>query len=53
MSKEDCAKIIQALLDMPEALKGLLSIKKTIATNNEEYAVISELSEKLDIVVRD
>ena len=53
MSREDCAKIIQALLDMPAELKSLLSVKKMIATNNEEYAVISELSEKLDIVVRD
>ena len=53
MSQEDCAKIVQALLDMPAELKSLLSIKQMIGTNDEEYAVIRELSEKLDIVARD
>ena len=53
MPDEDCAKIIQALLDMPNELKSLLSVKKLIETNNEEFSVIRELSEKLDIVIRE
>ena len=53
MPREDCEKIIQALLDMPEELKTLLSVKKMIGTSNDEYSVIQELAEKLDIVVRD
>ena len=53
MPQEDCAKIIQALLDMPDDLKAALSMKKIIVSNDEEFAVIRELSKKLDIVVRD
>ncbi len=52
MPKEDCAKIVQALLDMPVELMDLLSVKKIIATNDDEFSVIRELSQKLDIVVR-
>lgn len=53
MPQEDCAKLMQALLDMPDELKSLLSVKKMIVTNNDEFSVIRELSKKLDIVVRD
>ena len=49
----DREKIIEALLQMPDELKAGLSIKQMISSNDEEYSVIRELSEKLDVVVRD
>ena len=53
MPEEDRAKLIEALMRMPEELLSALSIKKIITSNDEEYAVIRELSEKLDVVPRD
>ena len=53
MDDEDREKIVQALLVMPDKLKSLLSIKELISTSNDEFSVIRELSEKLDIVDRD
>lgn len=53
MPEEDRAKIVEALLNMPDELKAGLSIKEMISTNDEEFSVIRELSEKLDVVVRD
>lgn len=53
MPEQDRQKLVEALLNMPEKLMAALSIQKMIPSNDEEYSVIRELSEKLDIVVRD
>ena len=53
MPDADLEKIVEALLAMPVELKSLLSIKELISTSNDEFSVIRELSEKLDIVDRD
>ena len=53
MPEVDREKIIEALLQMPDALKAGLSIKQMIRSSDEEFSVIRELSEKLDVVVRD
>lgn len=53
MPEADRKKIIEALLLMPDELKAGLNIKKMINSSDEEFSVIRELSEKLDIVIRD
>ncbi|PWQ95595.1 PhnD/SsuA/transferrin family substrate-binding protein [Leucothrix pacifica] len=53
MPEDDRAKLVEAFLEIPEALLADLSMKKIISTEDDEFSVIRELSEKLDVVVRD
>lgn len=45
VSKEDVDKICQALINMPNDLKSILSIKKFIKTENKEFDIIKQFGE--------
>lgn len=53
MPEEDREKLVAALLAVPQELLSALSMQKIISSDDEEFAVIRELSEKLDVVPRD